>query len=126
MSVAESAREVGGHRRSRRGCLDYNWFRILFVQPEFRVAAAARWLELRQGILADAQIIARIDTVSAPLINAGPRDLERWPVDEGGFGFPGGEDEDKEEPETWEGQIDALKQWTTARAASLDAQISYF
>jgi hypothetical protein len=105
-----------------------DWFRILFVQPEFRVAAAARWVELRQGLLSDAQIIARIDAVSAPLINAGPRDIERWPVGEGGFNFPGGggDDDDEEEPETWEGQIDVLKQWTIDRAAWIDVQIAEF
>jgi len=102
-----------------------DWFRILFAQPEFRIAASLRWAQLRQSILADDQIVARIDAVGAPLIHAGPRDLERWPVGEGGFSFPGG-GEDEEEPETWEGQMDALKQWAVARAAWLDAQIALF
>src|SRR5690606_26679388 len=93
-----------------------NWFRRLFAQPEIRAAMAARWAELRPNILSDAELEARVDRVAVPIVNAGPRDLERWPVTEGGvfgggFGGPGGamdtEDEQVEETSlTWEGHID--------------------
>ncbi len=114
-----------------------DWFSILFELPEVRSAAAARWAELRQGFLSDEQIQARIDAVAAPLLNAGPRDLERWPVGESSFGFPGlgggnpvgtggaggTEEEVEEDPRAaWEGQLADLKQWTLDRCAWLDAQ----
>jgi hypothetical protein len=109
--------QLGG----REGSTD--WFEILFDRPEFRAAAAARFAELRRGVLADAQIEARFDAVSAQLVNAGPRDLERWPVGEvtGPFGGGGGD-----APATWEGQIADVKQWAKDRLAWLDTQFSAF
>jgi hypothetical protein len=101
-----------------------NWFKILFAQPEFMAAAAARWRELRPGVLSDAELEARIDAVSAPLVNAGPRDLEKWPVGEGSGIFGGGGNEDA--PTTWDGQIADLKQWIKDRMAWLDAQFAAF
>ncbi len=117
-----------------------NWFRILFSQPEFRALAAARWAELRQGLFSDAELEARVDEVAAPLLNAGPRDLERWPVGEDGGFFGGGlggggggadpEEEETapedEEPTTWQGQVDSMKAWMRARTAWLDAAYAEF
>jgi hypothetical protein len=117
-----------------------NWFRILFAQPEFRAAMAARWAELRQDIFSDAELEARVDLVAAPLVTAGPRDLERWPVGEmslfggrggrAGGGLGGGAEDEAEEveeaPTTWEGQLDDMKQWIRDRTAWLDAQYAEF
>ncbi len=118
------------------GGRDYgaNWFQILFAQPEIRSAMAARWAELRQGIFSDAELLARVDEVAAPIVQAGPRDLERWPVMEGGV-FGGGfgrRDMDtdagagEEIPATWEGHIDAMKQWILLRTAWLDSEYATF
>jgi CotH kinase protein/Chitobiase/beta-hexosaminidase C-terminal domain len=120
------------------GGRDYgaNWFELLFAQPEIRAAMAARWAELRQDILSDAELEARIDSVAAPIVNAGPRDLERWPVTGGGvfgggFGGPGGgmdadAGQEAEVPATWEGHIDSMKQWIRQRTAWLDAEYATF
>ncbi len=113
-----------------------NWFRILFAQPEFRAAAAARWAELRQGVLSDTELEARVDEVAAPLVNAGPRDLERWPAEEttdlfGGLGGGAAPDEDEPPPEdqvpaTWEGEVDNMKAWIRQRTGWLDAAYAEF
>ncbi len=105
----------------RRGTND--WFQILAVDPAFLDQVKVRWQELREGILSDAQLDTRISEIAAPLANAAPRDIERWPVGEGGgfdFGM-GGDDED--EPETWEGQVQKLRDWVPQRMAWLDSQL---
>lgn len=118
-----------------------NWFRLLFMQPEIKAAMAARWAELRPNILSDAAIEARIDAVAAPLVNAGPRDLERWPVTAGGVfgggaggpggaGGAGGADTEEapvtETPLTWTGHFDEMKVWIRERTAWLDAEYATF
>src|SRR5690606_512970 len=59
-----------------------DWFRILPNDPAFMDQVRARWQELRSTLLSDEQLSARLDAEAAPLMNAGPRDLERWPVGE--------------------------------------------
>ncbi len=102
---------------------------------------AARWFELRANILSDAELEARVDRMSAPIVNAGPRDLERWPVEAGGvfgggFGGMGGMGQTSEveadtsdvveTPLTWPGHIDEMKEWIRARTAWLDAEYATF
>jgi hypothetical protein len=111
-----------------------NWFHRLFAQPEIKAAMAARWAELRPNILSDAAIEARIDAVATPLVNAGPRDLERWPAEEGGGfggGFGGGGGMDTEGESTaavlgWTGHFDEMKAWIRQRTAWLDAEYATF
>ncbi len=114
-----------------------DWFRILGPDANFLAEVRVRWTELRQTLLSNEAIAERIATVSAPLVNAGPRDLERWPVGEssffgggfGGGGFGGGGDAEDEEPaeptvpEDWQGQVDAMRDWTLERVAWLDTQL---
>lgn len=115
-----------------------NWFQRLFAQPEIRAAMAARWAELRPTILSDVAIEARIDAVATPIVNAGPRDLERWPAEEGGVfggggggigGGGGGMDPEGEQTAallTWAGHIDEMKAWIRQRTAWLDAEYATF
>jgi hypothetical protein len=93
----------------------------LFAQPDFFAAAATRWRELRLGVFSDAELEERIALVSAPLVNAGPRDLERWPVGEG-TGF--GSEVDEDAPMSWVGQVEALVQWLRERTVWLDEQFA--
>lgn len=110
-----------------RGTVD--WYRVLAEDPEFLSQLAARWRELRQGIFSLDQINARIDQICAPLVNAAPRDLQRWPVGEtggffGGGGFGGGGD--TEQPQTWEGQVDAMRDWIARRLDWIDANLAAY
>ncbi len=110
----------------RQGTND--WFQVLASDPAFIEQVSTRWRELRQGLLSDAQISTRVDAVAAPLVNAAPRDLERWPVGEtnigfGGGGFGGGNDQNDPPPEDWPGQVAAMLDWTLQRMAWLDSQL---
>lgn len=118
-TMGNYTRELEGWQLGEARGASNDWFQVLFAQPEFLTAAAARWRELRLGVLSDAELEARIALVSAPLVNAGPRDLERWPVGEG-TGF--GSEVDEDAPTTWEGQVETLVQWLWQRTAWLDEQ----
>jgi len=96
-----------------------DWFDILPENEPFMAAVMERWRELRGSLLSDEAIRARVDAVSAPLLTAGPRDLERWPVGETDIGFGGG---NPNAPTTWEGQIEDLKSWTIERVTWLDGE----
>ena len=98
-----------------------DWFRILPNDPAFMDQVRARWQELRSTLLSDEQLSARLDAEAAPLMNAGPRDLERWPVGESSFGFGGGGETDQ--PEDWPGQLNAMRDWIFQRMAWLDGQL---
>lgn len=101
-----------------------DWFRKLGPDPAFIAAVKTRWQELRQSLLSDQALSDRIDTLAAPLINAAPRDLERWPVGESGFGFGfGGGGQGMDQPADWVGQVDAMRTWTLDRIAWLDTQL---
>jgi hypothetical protein len=102
----------------------HDWHRVLGPDPTFLAALAQRYQELRPGILSDVALHARIDAIVAPLLGAGERDIARWPV--GGecavgafFGMsydPG--------PPTYVEQVQALKDWLSARMAWLDANMN--
>jgi len=77
-----------------------------------------RWRELRQGLLSDEAISARIDTLSAPLTDAIEREYARWPVAEiyENPGIVNG----STAPD-WSTQLDVMRDFLTARAAKIDA-----
>lgn len=110
-------REVEGWQWEEREVAS-DWFRIVGADPEFMALVAVRWQELRQGALSNDNLMARVDTLAAPLSNAARRDMQRWPVaavSQGIFQLP--------DAGTWEGQIDVLKQWVIERIAWLDSEI---
>lgn len=111
-----------------------DWFYQLGQDPAFMQKFAARWRELRTGILADAALIARVEAIAAPIANAGQRDFERWPDSGlgggfggfgGGMGGMGGEPTDPEtDPATWRDQVDALIAWLPTRTAWIDSALA--
>jgi CotH kinase protein/Chitobiase/beta-hexosaminidase C-terminal domain len=102
-----------------------DWFYKLEQDPAFIAQVAARWRELRQGVLADAAISQKITELAAPLVNAGPRDLARWP-NSGFGGFGGGGGDDAAAPETYEDHIQVLRDYIPARMAWLDEALSVY
>jgi hypothetical protein len=94
------------------------WFEILVAEPNFRAQLVQRWRELRQGLLSDASISARIDQVTAGLANAAERNFQRWNILAQAtvtpFATP-------TEP-TWTGQVEYMRSWLIQRAAWLDTQ----
>jgi hypothetical protein len=94
------------------------WFQRLLTDPAFTAEVVARWKSLRQGLLSDAQVDARIYRLTAGLANAAARNFARWPiltaVRVGPFDTP-------IEP-TWQGQVEHMRAWAKSRMAWLDAQ----
>jgi len=97
-----------------------DWYPKLTADPAFMSQVNARWAELRQGVLSDASIAKRIDELTAPIANAAKRDYEKWHV------------ADILKPDafvrgpsatTWEGQVQALRDFVRARAAWMDTQL---
>jgi hypothetical protein len=95
-----------------------DWFPILIGDATFRTQLRARYQELRQSVLSDAQVTARIDTLSQGLAAGAARNFEKWDnltterIDV--FTTP--------TENTWQGQLTAMKTWLVARLAWLDTQ----
>jgi len=93
-----------------------DWFLRLMQDPPFRARTAARWQQLRQGVLSDEQLIARVDALAARLTNAAERNFRKWPnldvATVGGFGT--------RTTRTWGEQIQILRDFLVERAEWLD------
>lgn len=116
-----------------------DWFYQLGKDPAFMQRLAARWRELRGGIMSDEALTARVEALAAPLTNAGERDFERWPGSGLGGGFGGGAggfgggmggaaetptEEVETAPPTWRDQVDKLIAWIPTRTAWIDSAIA--
>lgn len=110
-----------------------DWFYQLGMDPAFMQRFAARWRELRTGILSDAALIERVEGIAAPLANAGERDFVRWPGGGFGGGFGGGSGmggraaggtPTEETPSTWRAQVDKLITWLPTRTAWIDSAVA--
>ncbi|WP_093837046.1 CotH kinase family protein [Streptomyces aidingensis] len=95
----------------------HDWFTRLTADPAFDRTLRARWQELRQGVLSDQQLGARIDALTRPLVNAAQRNFQKWPnltsPTVGFFMTP--------TASTWQGQIQHMRNWLTERTAWLDS-----
>jgi hypothetical protein len=96
-----------------------NWYPKLVTDPAFMTLVKARYAELRQGLFATAALDARITALAAPLANAVVRDFAKWPVSDIIM-----EDAFVRGPtvETWDGQVQALRDFVATRVAWMDAQ----
>jgi hypothetical protein len=94
------------------------WFNRLLEDPAFVTALRERWQELREGLLSNEALDARIDTLAAPLPNAAARNFARWPnlSDQkvGVFDTPTND--------TWEGQVQFMRDWLSERLVWMDAE----
>jgi hypothetical protein len=109
--------EVAGWQFEQRNVAS-DWYRILGADPEFMARVSQRWQELRASLLSEAALGQRIDALVAPLAAAAGRDFQRWPVADvaqGIFQIP-------TDP-TWDGQVQAIRDWLGERLAWLDSQL---
>lgn len=102
----------------------HRWVTRLMEDPGFAGKMGRRWRTLRQGVLTDEQIAARIDAFAAPLVSgAADRNFDRWRI------------LDVVSPytpsryitiatATYPEQIVALKEFLRKRAAWMDAKLS--
>lgn len=95
-----------------------DWFQVLVNDPPFQGALTARWRELRQGVLSNAEIVVRIQRLSQGLASAAQRNFEKWPI------LTTEDIEQFETPtaDTWQGQVEVMQEWLLGRAAWLDTQ----
>jgi len=93
-----------------------DWYNTLMNDPSFQSKISARWKELRNGPLSDAQLSAQVRGLSAPLKNAANRNFKKWNIlntsQIGGFGT--------QTTQTWEQQLTILENFLLKRAAWLD------
>ncbi len=84
----------------------------------FQQALVTRWRELRGGVLADAEIVARIERLTRGLANAAQRNFDKWPI------LTSERIRQFETPtaDTWRGQVEGMQDWLLRRAAWLDTQ----
>ena len=114
----ENDQIAGWQYEQERQNMNNDWFPRLVSDPAFVDRIAARWQQLRQGLLSDAEFDARISRLTAPLVNAAARNFQRWPnLSESSVAMF----ETPTEP-TWEGQVQFMRDWMLQRAAWLDTQ----
>ena len=95
---------------------EISWFRRLIQDPEFAQRYVDRWGELRAGLFAPSNILARVDQLAASLNEGQARNFQRWPI----MGrtikpnyFVGN---------TYQEEINWMKQWIERRIAWIDRQ----
>ena len=93
------------------------WWERLLEDPAYSERLAVRWAELRADQLSTARILERIDSVAALVDEAQARNFTRWPilgVDVWPNPYTG---------ETYQEELDYLKNWTTQRLTWLDENL---
>ena len=94
------------------------WWERLLEDSAYSEQLAIRWAELRKSQLSTEQVMGRIDSV-ATLLNqeAQQRNFSRWPI-LGEYVWP-----NAFVGQTYQEEIDYLKDWTTRRLAWLDTAL---
>jgi hypothetical protein len=103
-------------RWKRSGGSNYRWFRRLFKDPDFLQRYIDRWSELRTNVLATSNVLALVDRFAGELSQAQKRNYERWPT-LGKHIHPV-----KQYFDTYEEEVDWLKQWIRDRLDWIDSQ----
>lgn len=98
-----------------------NWYPKLTGDASFMSQVKTRYKELRSSLWSDASMKSRIDSLCAPIKQAVVRDYARWPVPGvilSSTGFTGGPT-----AATWDGQVQVMRDFITARMAWMDANL---
>jgi hypothetical protein len=82
---------------------EHGWYKGLFDDPEFAAAYWDRWRELLDAELSLENILGAVDEMAAELVEAGPRNFDKW------TDYPPRGDG------TFEYEVDFLKDWLTVR-----------
>ena len=107
----------GWQHQQTRQPVPNDWFQILLRDPAFVDQVRARWRQLRQGVLSNASLNARIDSLAAPLTNAAQRNFQRWP----NLTSPTVSFFQTPTAATWQGQVQVMRNWLTQRVSWLDS-----
>lgn len=90
---------------------EYDWYREMFVDPNFRQHWIDRLEELRHGALSDAHVSEEISRQASELKDAAARNFRRWPEKPPRFGG-------------WPGEVEHLREWFLNRLQWMDAQFT--
>ncbi|MGA4726396.1 CotH kinase family protein [Micromonospora taraxaci] len=104
------------HQQTRQPSVN-DWFAQLLRDPAFVNQARSRWQTLRRGLLSDAALQTRINALATPLTNAAQRNFQRWP----NLTSPTVSFFRTPISPTWQGQVQAMRDWMLRRAAWLDS-----
>jgi subtilisin-like proprotein convertase family protein len=91
------------------------WWNRLLEDPLFTWTLRCRWEQLREDVLSTARLHAYCDSMAVRLDGAQERNFGIWPV----LGMQTWSNPEPI-PTTYQGEIDALKQWISARTEWLD------
>jgi hypothetical protein len=94
------------------------WWDRLRQDPDYYSALQQRWESLRKICFSDSRIEFLIDSMAGQLVEAQARNFERFPV-LGTYLWP-----NYFVGETWESEVQVLKDWITDRIAWMDNQIT--
>ncbi|MDQ1294828.1 MAG: hypothetical protein QG608_2713 [Actinomycetota bacterium] len=94
-----------------------DWYAKLMADSSFVTQVKARWKTLRQGVMSDSQLNARINTLTSGLTNAAQRNFQKWPnLNTSMVGpFP------TRTSQTWSEQVQFMRTFVVQRAAWLDS-----
>jgi len=98
----------------------YHWYARLFEDPAFVERYGERWGELRQSALSTEKLLEDIDAVAKLLSEAQERNFERWEI-LGEYIWPNAPGFD--ERNTFNKEVDYLKEWLLGRLAWMDEQL---
>jgi len=94
------------------------WWDRMLQDPWFQDELKCRWTQLRQGILANDSIYAKIDSIAGYIDLAKDRHFEQWPII-GVYTWPN----PSPLPQSFDEEIAAIKSWTESRMIWLDANM---
>ncbi|MFZ2537331.1 MAG: CotH kinase family protein [Oscillospiraceae bacterium] len=94
------------------------WAARLLTDENFARLYASRWRELRKNCLSDQNVAALIDGMAAELQGAQTRNFKKWPI-MGVHVWPNPDPC----PQSYEQEIQSLKQWLHQRSTWMDAHI---
>ena len=98
--------------------VNHFWWKRLLNDSAYRNAFNARWIELRSGILSDANMITRIESYTNMLAEAVPRNFEKWPII-GQYIWP-----NNQVSSTYTGEINYLQDWILRRMEWIDENLN--
>jgi hypothetical protein len=92
------------------------WMTRLRDDPEFVQRQIDRWAELRRDLFSPERLLRRVDELAAQLQEAQARNFKRWPI------LNRYVDPNPETHGSYQGEVQAMKQWIRGRIAWLDRQ----
>ncbi|OQA02179.1 MAG: CotH protein [Planctomycetes bacterium ADurb.Bin412] len=99
---------------------EQQWYPRLFADPEFEIKWQDRWVELRKNLWSTDVLMTDIDAAAYLLDEAQVRQFQRWPIlgTYVNFNPPGWTERD-----TYQKEVDWLKDWLQTRVNWIDSQI---